>query len=60
MENDMGTWTIYVNRDTTGWERLLGDALVAYVVEGGDLANVRVEFYDTEIPDIRVKHIAPQ
>jgi hypothetical protein len=51
------TWTILVNRDAAGWERLLGDALVAYLTDGGDLANVRVRFYYTEIPDIRVRHI---
>jgi hypothetical protein len=43
-----GVWTIRVDRDVDGWERRLGDALVAYLVEGGDLANVRVEFLSCE------------
>ena len=42
----MATWTIHINPTIPGWERLLGDSLVAYLLEGGDLANVRVEFYD--------------
>jgi hypothetical protein len=53
----MGTWTIHINTTTAGWERLLGDNLVAYLLEGGDLANVRVVFYETDIPDINVKSI---